>query len=62
MEKNKEKLEKIRQLVFQATLSSSKADEWMNQKNVELMGFSPKYVIDHGGIDLLIEYLTRKLS
>lgn len=56
-----EKLKEIRALMFAATLSSSKIEEWMTKENPELMGFSPQYVIDNGGIDLLIEYLKRKL-
>lgn len=62
MKEISEKLKEIRSLVFAATLSSSKIEEWMNKENPELMGFSPQYVIDNGGIDLLIEYLKKKIS
>jgi hypothetical protein len=62
MKENDEKLKLIRTLVFKATLNSSKVDEWMFKENFELMGFSPQYIIDNGGIDLLIEYLKRKLA
>ena len=62
MKTNDEKVKEIRQLMFGATLSSSKLKQWMSEENVEFMGFSPQFVIDNGGIDLVIEYLKRKLA
>lgn len=62
MKENEEKLEQIRSLVYKATLNSNKTNEWMNKENPELMGFSPLYIVDNGGADLLIEYLKISLG
>jgi hypothetical protein len=54
--------EEIKPLLFAVYLNSNKIDEWLTSTNAEFMGYSPLYVIENGGAELVVGYLKRNLG